>query len=134
MTNKINGIDVSKYFKNHYDNSGRLYCVEYKGDPLELQNDIKRLQEENEGLKSLNDFNVQKIEVLQGENEKLKEYIKNLQVRKDRYYLQVLEFERQISDWVTFYMKISNIVSGNYETLDCQGLQDLRQIISEVAK
>lgn len=31
-----------------------------------------KLQKENEGLKSLNDFNVQKIEVLQEENEKLK--------------------------------------------------------------
>ena len=67
----INDIDLSKYFKNHYDSWGRLYCIEYKGNPLELRNDIKRLQEENEGLKSLNDFNVQKIEVLQEENEKL---------------------------------------------------------------
>lgn len=38
---------------------------------IELQNVIQRLQKENEGLKSLNDFNVQKIEVLQEENEKL---------------------------------------------------------------
>lgn len=51
MTNKINGIDLSKYFKNHYDSWGRLYCIEYKGNSLELQNDIKRLQEENEKLK-----------------------------------------------------------------------------------
>lgn len=48
----INGIDVSEYFVNHYDNSGELYAVEYKGSPLELQNDIKRLQEENEKLKA----------------------------------------------------------------------------------
>ena len=49
--NKINGIDVSKYFVNHYDDSGKLYAAEYKGNPLELQNIIKRLQEENEELK-----------------------------------------------------------------------------------
>lgn len=49
----INDIDLSKYFKNHYDN-GKLYCVEYKGSPLELQRAIKRLQEENEELKETN--------------------------------------------------------------------------------
>lgn len=51
MTNKINGIDISEYFINHYDNSGKLYAVEYKGNPLELQNAIKHLQKENEELK-----------------------------------------------------------------------------------
>lgn len=49
----IIGIALSKYFKNHYDNWGRLYCVEYKGDPIELQNAIKRLQEENNELKEM---------------------------------------------------------------------------------
>lgn len=47
----INGIDVSKYFINHYDNSGKLYAVEYNGNPLELQNAIKRLQKKNKELK-----------------------------------------------------------------------------------
>lgn len=53
MDNKttLNGIELSKYFKNHYDSWGRLYCVEYKGNPLELQNAIKHLQKENEELK-----------------------------------------------------------------------------------
>lgn len=55
MTNIINGIDVSEYFVNHYDSSGKLYAVEYKGNPLELQNSIKRLQEENEELKEENE-------------------------------------------------------------------------------
>jgi hypothetical protein len=45
MTEKI--IDLSKYFKNHYDSWGRLYCVEYTGNPLELQNAIKELEQEN---------------------------------------------------------------------------------------
>lgn len=86
MTNNINGIDLSKYFKNHYDSWGRLYCIEYKGNPLELQNAIKRLQEENEGLKSLNDFNVQKIEVLQEENEKLKADLKGETEQCQKWY------------------------------------------------
>lgn len=80
----INGIDLSKYFKNHYDSWGRLYCIEYKGNPLELQNDIKRLQEENEGLKSLNDFNVQKIEVLKEENEKLYKALEEMRKEANR--------------------------------------------------
>ena len=49
MTEKI--IDLSKYFKNHYDSWGRLYCVEYKGNPLELQNAIKELEQENARIK-----------------------------------------------------------------------------------
>lgn len=49
MTEKI--IDLSKYFKNHYDSWGRLYCVEYTGNPLELQNAIKELEQENARIK-----------------------------------------------------------------------------------
>ena len=99
----INDIDLSKYFKNHYDSWGRLYCIEYKGNPLELQNDIKRLQEENEGLKSLNDFNVQKIEVLQEENEKLKkrQITKNgfiCDCEQNAKYKQALEEIRDIAE------------------------------------
>lgn len=69
---------------------------------------------------------------LEQENEKQKEYIKDLQVRKDRYYLQVLEYERQVNDWISFYIKVRDIVAGNYEMLESQGLQDLRRIINEV--
>lgn len=71
---------------------------------------------------------------LEQENEKLKEYIKDLQIRKDRYYLQVLEYERQVNDWISFYIKVRDIVAGNYEMLEGQGLQDLRRIINEVEK
>lgn len=69
---------------------------------------------------------------LKEENEELKKYIKDLQVRKDRYYLQVLEYEKQISGWISFYIKIRDIILGNYEILESQGLQELRRIISEV--
>ena len=76
MTNKINGIDVSEYFVNHYDDSGKLYAVEYKGNPLELQNAIKRLQNENEELKELKckfkEYCTCDTERLQEENEKIK--------------------------------------------------------------
>ena len=51
MDEIINGIDLSKYFINHYNSSNKLYAVEYNGNPLELQNAIKRLQEENKELK-----------------------------------------------------------------------------------
>ena len=67
MTNKINGIDVSESVLTATNND--VYYSQKAVD--ELQNNIKRLQKENEGLKSLNDFNVQKIEVLKEENEKL---------------------------------------------------------------
>jgi DNA repair exonuclease SbcCD ATPase subunit len=40
----IKYIDLSKYFKNHCDSLGSLYCVEYKGDPLQLQTEIKSLE------------------------------------------------------------------------------------------
>lgn len=79
MTNNINGIDVSEYFIEVVDEGGST--IDYKILPnserllvekiFEQNQQLKRLQEENEGLKSLNDFNVQKIEVLQEENEKL---------------------------------------------------------------
>lgn len=105
-----------------------------KEDYINLEKHHKGLRKQFDELAKRNNTLSLRIEELENENEKLKEYFKDLQVRKDRYYLQVLELERQISDWVTFYMKISDIVSGNYEILDSQGLQDLRQIISEVAK
>ena len=86
----INDIDLSKYFKNHYDSWGRLYCIEYKGNPLELQNDIKRLQEENKRLQMLSCANCgekylspdgaelyEKNVQLQKENEGLKKKTKN---------------------------------------------------------
>ncbi|MBQ3943261.1 MAG: hypothetical protein II669_02990 [Elusimicrobia bacterium] len=103
-------------------------------DYINLEKHHKGLRKQFDELVKRNNTLSLRIEELENEKEKSKEYVKDLQVRKDRYYLQVLEFERQISDWITFYMKISDIVSGNYEILDSQGLQDLRQIISEVAK
>ena len=95
MKNKINGIDVSEEIRycNNCSNlgldfkTGKFYCgLSNRKDELpeilSCENFssncyIKCLQKENEGLKSLNDFNVQKIEVLQEENNILKQAIKN---------------------------------------------------------
>ena len=84
MTNNINGIDVSECPCKDDDKCLEVPILNEYGDLIDYQDcepqtlcpyrsktKIQRLQEENEGLKSLNDFNVQKIEVLQEENEKL---------------------------------------------------------------
>lgn len=92
----IDGIDVSE--------------CEYAADtiPVDCENNtcfcyedencyfkqFKRLQKENEGLKSLNDFNVQKIEVLQEENEKLKARLKTLDDEVLTIEITPDEFER----------------------------------------
>lgn len=102
MTNNINGIDVSKYFIEVVDEGGST--INYKILPnldrllveriFEQNQQLKRLQEENEGLKSLNDFNVQKIEVLQEENEKLRQVRKNFPDIQEPYvylYRQIKE-------------------------------------------
>ena len=46
---------------------------------------------------------------LKAENERLKSQIKDLQIRKDRYYLKGLEQERQISDYITILQDIKAI-------------------------
>ena len=112
MTNIINGIDVSEEIRycNNCSNlgldfkTGKFYCgLSNRKDELpeilSCENFssncyIKRLQEENEGLKSLNDFNVQKIEVLQEENEKLKARLKTLDDEVLTIEITPDEFER----------------------------------------
>lgn len=89
-------------------------------------------QEELCKCDDVQDCTYKQLKRLEQENEKQKEYIKDLQARKDRYYLQVLEYERQVNDWISFYIKVRDIVAGNYEMLESQGLQDLRRIINEV--
>ena len=81
----INDIDLSKYFKNHYDSWGRLYCIEYKGNPLELQNDIKRLQEENKRLQMLSCANCGE-KYLSPDGAEL--YEKNVQLQKENKQMQ----------------------------------------------
>ena len=115
------------------NNTLSLRIEELENENEKLKQQIKKQKNAKIQLKNLDSRFAEDYCNIKEENEKLKEYIKDLQVRKDRYYLQVLEYEKQISDWITFYIKIKDIISGNYEILDCQGLQDLRRIISEVA-
>ena len=126
--------------------NGMMRCDEYLECEFKyidvLKEENERLKEElasfmngdycAEGCKKMNNAFRDAHKGILEENEKLKEYIKDLQVRKDRYYLQVLEYEKQISGWISFYIKVRDIVSGNYEILESQGLQELRRIISEV--
>ena len=88
----INGIDLSKYFKNHYDSCGRLYCIEYKGNPLELQNAIKRLQEENNILKQA--IKNKNFVAIVKENEELKARLKTLDDEVLTIEITPDEFER----------------------------------------
>lgn len=70
----------------------------------EMINRIAELAKENAELKA--------------ENEKLKAQIKDLQIRKDRYYLKGLEQERQISDCITLLQEIKAIAENGTKTED----------------
>ena len=50
---------------------------------------------------------------LQEENEKAKEYIKDLQVRKDKYYLRTLNYETKISYLIQALEEIKEIAKYN---------------------
>lgn len=128
MKNKINGIDVSESVLTATNND--VYYSQNAVD--ELLNDIKRLQEENEGLKSLNDFNVQKIEVLQEENEKLKADLKGeteqcqkwYQLETDKHF-QMLKYEQALE-------KIRNEIGDLKDINKLINLQKILDIINEV--
>lgn len=112
----INGIDVSEceFLRKCVipDNEG---CAVDDSLCCDVGNcyfkQLKRLQEENEGLKSLNDFNVQKIEVLQEENEKQKEqlniYMSQYEIKIPNKYRQTLE---EIRSNCNNYAKTENYV------------------------
>lgn len=115
MTNKINGIDVNESVSSATNND--VYYSQKAVD--ELQNKIKRLQEENEELrkvrKNFPDIQMPYIYLyrqikkqchkLEQENEKLKEKIKDLDamtgifsVRLANKYKQALEEIRKIAE------------------------------------
>lgn len=108
MKNKINGIDVSEccfYNNGKCDNPNGMACNCINNAVCYFK-ELKRLREENEGLKSLNDFNVQKIEVLQEENEKLKEqlniYMSQYEIKIPNKYRQALEEIRKEANRLLF--------------------------------
>lgn len=132
MTNNINGIDLSKYFKNHYDSWGRLYCVEYKGDPLELQNAIKRLQKENEELKNKNNDLIEEIAsgnidiaILQKENEELK----RLKCKFKEYCTCDIEKYRSALEEIR---DITNEYITDCMGSKCEGMEEIQNKINEV--
>lgn len=116
MTNKINGIDLSEYFKNHYDNSGKLYATEYKGNPLELQNAIKRLQEENKELYE--------------KNVRLKKRIEKLKKKNDEYFVMNLKYEIKIDDLTQALEEIRDVVSDEIDKIDTD--DELMQIYGTI--
>lgn len=156
----INGIDVSEEIRycNNCSNlgldfkTGKFYCgLSNRKDELpeilSCENFssncyIKRLQEENEGLKSLNDFNIQKIEVLKEKNEKLKEEKDGMQIVINNYiehttkYRQALE---EIRKKITPVCAYCNNIDGFTTWDDCEnvcekGVIKYLKIIDEVLK
>ena len=85
MTEEI--INLKDYFVHHYDDWGRLYCVEFKGSPLDLENSIKRLEQENKELKAYKDI-----------NEDFKQAWNELN-EKDKQLRSALEEIRGINKW-----------------------------------
>ena len=110
MTEEI--INLRDYFIHHYDDWGRLYCVEYKGSPLELENSIQRLKQENEELKKY-------IIALENDNDWLTALFKGATLQKYEAYQTALE-------------EIREIVSGCYEVLEPQAKKDIEKLINEV--
>ena len=151
MNDNINGIDVSEWELkgvlipitecNYFEGIGD--CKESKGLCVD-NNDcyfkqLKRLQEENEGLKSLNDFNVQKNEVLKEENEKLKEnqccpetceYIATEIIRYTNVcevnskYKQALEEIREIAKYSIMH---NSELNSNYQII----LQNINEVLND---
>ena len=116
MTNKINGIDVVSESVLTATNNDVYYSQKAVD---ELQNNIKRLQEENEGLKSLNDFNVQKIEVLQEENEKLYKALEEIRVFSENFCEDKCPFyENEYSEVCNEACLLDNIVNPILKKID----------------
>ena len=129
----IKGIDVSESVSTATNNDVYYYCSQKAVD--ELQNTIKRLQEENEGFKSLNDFNVQKIEVLQEENEELKADLKGeteqcqkwYQLETDKHF-QMLKYRKALEEIRENLIKLDT----NDEDDFCYEFSKLQSKIDEV--
>ena len=114
---EINKMDMDKYFEElndmaNFKGFGEVKAKEY--DITDYLKDDKELQKEV--IKNFLD----EIVELKAENERLKSQIKDLQIRKDRYYLKGLEQERQISDYITLLQEIKEIaetaINGMYAT------------------
>ena len=118
----MNNIDFEKLKK---ENKELNELIEELGKIIQCKNGTistlaktrDRLKEEVKELnrKLLHETNTEMIsedinnEVLK-ENKELKERVKDLQVRKDKYYLQNLEYERYFSDIIEIFEEIKYII------------------------
>jgi hypothetical protein len=129
----INGIDVGEEIRycNNCSNlgldfkTGKFYCG--------LSNRKDELPE----ILSCENFSSNcYIKRLQEENEKLKEYIKDLQVRKDKYYLKTLDYEAKISYLIQTLKEIRDIVKPIKENtcfgMNCGAIDWVLNEINEV--
>lgn len=76
---------------------------------MNIEKEYKKLQESTKLAADASFKLSEQVYNLKAENERLKSQIKDLQIRKDRYYLKGLEQERQISDYITILQDIKAI-------------------------
>lgn len=114
-------INLKDYFVHHYDDWGRLYCVEFKGNPLELENSIKRLEQENNSLQAqLNNITVQSNNVITALEQENKELSKLIRGTKD--YAEVCS---ACKDEVTIYPNISGRTDYTQNEVECRTLAQI---------
>ena len=115
MTEEI--INLKDYFTHHYDDWGRLYCVEFKEDPLELENSIKCLEQENKELRQ--QYNCYACDTCQGKEDyrNMKRHCENA-IKTVHTYRSALEEIRilatknvSIENFVKIQNKINEVIN-----------------------
>lgn len=112
---KVNKLEKeNKQLKEDYKKAGETWehlCQQKDEEIAELK--VNKCTFENcPNFERLGKQFADKISELEQENERLKFQIKDLQIRKDRYYLEVLEQERQISDYIQTLQEIKAIAEN----------------------
>lgn len=154
MTNKINGIDVSELVSSATNNN--IYYSQIAVD--ELQNNIKRLQEENEKLRHKCEVSRQCVEMIKNtcgqahkkgieltkENEELKARLKTLddevltiEITPDEFerykkYKQVLEEIRNICKMDCGDCQYNQDCDCNFQECEEAKIDDILNTINEV--
>ena len=141
MTNKINGIDVSESVSTATNND--IYYSQKAVD--ELENKIKRLQEENKRLQMLSCANCgekylspdgvelyEKNVQLQEENEKLKEKIKSEKYIKENALQEATKYSMKCGEFRQALKEIKEIIEMPKYT--CKEFLYIRGKINEVLK
>lgn len=131
MTEEI--INLKDYFVHHYDDWGRLYCVEFKGSPLELENSIKRLEQENKILKSntnvLNDY-ILKNEQLKTNIDSLVKINESLKQENNAYKQSEQEAIEIIKELKEYSQRMENQRENYYKEYNNyrSALEEIREI------